>query len=65
LDGWGLGQNPDSDAIAQANTPYFDSLLKEYPHSQLLPHGLNVGLPERQVGNSEVGHLTLGAVKLG
>lgn len=61
MDGWGLGQNPDSDAIAHANTPYFDSLLKEYPHSQLLTHGLNVGLPGGQMGNSEVGHLNLGA----
>lgn len=61
LDGWGIGQIPEADAIAQADTPYFDSLIEEYPHSTLLTHGMDVGLPEGQMGNSEVGHLNIGA----
>lgn len=61
LDGWGLGEDPERSAIAQANTPYFDGLWADHPHSQLLTHGTNVGLPEGQMGNSEVGHLNIGA----
>lgn len=64
LDGWGIGQKPDADAITQANTPFFDGLLEKYPHSKLLTHGLNVGLPDGQMGNSEVGHLNLGAGRI-
>jgi 2,3-bisphosphoglycerate-independent phosphoglycerate mutase len=61
LDGWGLGQVAASDAIAQAKTPCFDRLMATYPHSTLITHGEEVGLPEGQMGNSEVGHLNLGA----
>ena len=62
LDGWGIGtDNPSVNAIQAANTPCFDTLWAKYPHSQLRTDGLNVGLPEGQMGNSEVGHLNLGA----
>jgi 2,3-bisphosphoglycerate-independent phosphoglycerate mutase len=61
LDGWGLGKDRTGDAIAQANTPFFDSLMRDYPHSQLITYGEEVGLPEGQMGNSEVGHLNIGA----
>ena len=61
LDGWGLGDGSQSDAIANANTPFVDSLYKKYPHAALLTSGENVGLPEGQMGNSEVGHLNIGA----
>ena len=64
LDGWGIGSKPESDAIAQANTPFFDHLIQKYPHSTLVTHGLNVGLPDGQMGNSEVGHLNLGAGRI-
>lgn len=61
LDGWGHGQNPKVSAIAQANTPYVDSLYEKYPNSELITYGEEVGLPEGQMGNSEVGHLNIGA----
>lgn len=61
LDGWGLGDGSKSDAIANANTPFVDSLYKRYPHSTLQTSGEHVGLPQGQMGNSEVGHLNLGA----
>ena len=61
LDGWGLGPNPKVDAIAQANTPVFDELMKRYPNSTLVTYGEAVGLPEGQMGNSEVGHMNIGA----
>lgn len=61
LDGWGLGQTPNADAIAQANTPRFDALMETYPHATLVTYGEEVGLPEGQMGNSEVGHLNIGA----
>ncbi|NAW50795.1 2,3-bisphosphoglycerate-independent phosphoglycerate mutase [Elizabethkingia argentiflava] len=61
LDGWGLGLDPKISAIAQAKTPFIDQCLKEYPHSKLEASGLAVGLPEGQMGNSEVGHMNLGA----
>ncbi len=61
LDGWGLGTNPNVSAIASANTPFIDSVFKKYPHSKLEASGLAVGLPEGQMGNSEVGHMNLGA----
>ncbi|MDB5015839.1 MAG: phosphoglycerate mutase [Mucilaginibacter sp.] len=61
LDGWGYGRNDESNAILAANTPFFDSLLKQYPHSKLEASGIAVGLPEGQMGNSEVGHMNLGA----
>lgn len=61
LDGWGYGKKDHSDAIHSANTPVFDALLKQYPNARLLTDGENVGLPEGQMGNSEVGHLNIGA----
>ncbi len=61
LDGWGLGEVPADDAIAQARTPTFDHLWKAYPHNTLTTFGEEVGLPVGQVGNSEVGHLNIGA----
>lgn len=64
LDGWGITQDPKVSAVAQANTPYFDSLLENYPNGRLLTHGMNVGLPDDQMGNSEVGHMNLGAGRI-
>ena len=64
MDGWGLGQVPAADAIAHANTPFVDSLYKKYPHSRLITCGEAVGLPEGQMGNSEVGHLNIGAGRI-
>lgn len=61
LDGWGIGNKSKSDVIFNADTPYIDSLYTKYPHSQLQTSGNNVGLPEGQMGNSEVGHLNIGA----
>jgi 2,3-bisphosphoglycerate-independent phosphoglycerate mutase len=61
LDGWGINDDPNNNAIVQAHTPFFDSLLKEYPHSQIMTSGLDVGLPEGQMGNSEVGHMNIGS----
>lgn len=64
LDGWGLGPKPEADAIQQANTPFFDKLWSTYPHSTLVTHGEDVGLPDGQMGNSEVGHLNIGAGRI-
>ncbi len=64
LDGWGVTQDPKVSAIAQANTPFMDDLLKKYPNAILRTDGLNVGLPEGQMGNSEVGHMNLGAGRI-
>jgi len=61
LDGWGYGKQDNSDAAYAANTPFFDSLLKKYPNSKLEASGEAVGLPAGQMGNSEVGHMNLGA----
>jgi 2,3-bisphosphoglycerate-independent phosphoglycerate mutase len=61
LDGWGITGNAEVSAVAQANTPFIDSLFTKYPHSTLEASGLAVGLPEGQMGNSEVGHMNLGA----
>lgn len=61
LDGWGLGADPKVDAIQQASTPFFDHLMQTYPNSTLITHGEAVGLPDGQMGNSEVGHLNIGA----
>ncbi len=64
LDGWGITQDPAVSAIAQAKTPFVDALYHKYPNAQLLTHGMNVGLPEGQMGNSEVGHMNLGAGRI-
>ena len=61
LDGWGIGPVKERSAIAMAETPNFDKLVATYPHATLLTHGENVGLPEGQMGNSEVGHINIGA----
>jgi len=61
LDGWGIGKGDKADVISQVPTPNMDRLQKEYPFSQLLASGENVGLPDGQMGNSEVGHLNIGA----
>ncbi|MBN7814301.1 2,3-bisphosphoglycerate-independent phosphoglycerate mutase [Algoriphagus pacificus] len=61
LDGWGIATNPSVSAIDKANTPFVDSLYTKYPHAKLEASGLAVGLPEGQMGNSEVGHMNIGA----
>src|SRR5580765_7902141 len=61
LDGWGLAPDGPGNAISQASTPVFDELWSRYPHGTLSTSGRDVGLPEGQMGNSEVGHLNLGA----
>lgn len=61
LDGLGYGKRDQSNAVLAANTPYLDHLLADYPHSNLIASGEAVGLPEGQMGNSEVGHMNLGA----
>ena len=64
LDGWGIGNHTKSDAIYSTPTPYWDYLMATYPHSQLLAGGESVGLPDGQMGNSEVGHLNIGAGRI-
>lgn len=64
LDGWGIGNQGKGDVIAQTSTPYMDYLNANYPHSQLQASGENVGLPDGQMGNSEVGHLNIGAGRI-
>ena len=64
LDGWGITKNTKSSALNIAKTPYIDELYKNYSNSFLITHGLNVGLPEGQMGNSEVGHVNLGAGRI-
>lgn len=64
LDGWGISPDPKVSAIAQAQTPFVDSLYTKYPNATLLTDGMNVGLPEGQMGNSEVGHMNLGAGRI-
>ncbi|AZA50439.1 2,3-bisphosphoglycerate-independent phosphoglycerate mutase [Chryseobacterium carnipullorum] len=61
LDGWGLGTNPEVSALEKANTPFIDSCYQKFPHTTLEASGLAVGLPVGQMGNSEVGHMNLGA----
>src|SRR3989337_665079 len=61
MDGWGLGKVASSDAIQHANTPFTRSLYSKYPNTTLTTCGELIGLPEGQMGNSEVGHLNLGA----
>ena len=61
LDGWGISPDPSVSAIDQAHTPFIDSLYKSNPHATLRTDGMDVGLPKGQMGNSEVGHVNLGA----
>ncbi len=64
LDGWGKSPDPKVSAIDQADTPFIDSLYKNYANANLLTDGMNVGLPDGQMGNSEVGHMNLGAGRI-
>lgn len=64
MDGWGHGKIPKSDAIANANTPFVSGLYQKYPNSELITCGESVGLPNGQMGNSEVGHLNIGAGRI-
>ena len=66
IDGWGVSPdpNPRGDAIRNANTPYMDKFEKEYAYTTLGAHGLDVGLPDGLMGNSEVGHLNIGAGRI-
>src|SRR5580765_3343580 len=64
MDGWGLGKVYSSDAIQHAKTPFISSLYKQFPNTTLTTCGEAVGLPEGQMGNSEVGHLNLGAGRI-
>ena len=64
LDGWGIATKPEVSAIDQANTPFMDSLYGKYSHSKLNASGLFVGLPDGQMGNSEVGHMNIGAGRI-
>ena len=64
MDGWGLGNEKRSDAIQNANVPFVSSLYSKYPNSTLITCGEDVGLPEGQMGNSEVGHLNIGAGRI-
>ena len=64
MDGWGIGKVSNADAIQQAHVPFVSSLYKKYPHTTLVTCGEAVGLPEGQMGNSEVGHLNIGAGRI-
>src|SRR3982074_1094392 len=64
MDGWGLGKVKSADAIQNANVPFVSSLYKKYPNTTLVTCGEAVGLPDGQMGNSEVGHLNLGAGRI-
>ena len=64
MDGWGLGKVKHADAIQNANVPFVSSLYSKYPNTTLITCGEAVGLPEGQMGNSEVGHLNLGAGRI-
>ena len=64
LDGWGYSEDPQGNAIMAADTPNWDRLWAQYPHTLLSGSGLDVGLPVGQMGNSEVGHLNMGAGRL-
>lgn len=63
LDGWGYREDTTHNALATAHTPNFDRLWKQYPHTLLHASGLHVGLPDGQMGNSEIGHTVIGAGK--
>ena len=64
LDGWGIGDKSKSDAVFNANTPFMDSLQENHPHATLSTSGEDVGLPDGQMGNSEVGHMNIGAGRI-
>ena len=64
LDGWGENRNPEANAIAQAHLPFYRSLLQSYPHTLISASGEDTGLPDNQMGNSEVGHMNIGAGRI-
>ena len=64
MDGWGISKDTEYNAVYSANTPNYDNFLKTMPNTILHADGLNVGLPEGQMGNSEVGHLNIGAGRI-
>ena len=64
LDGYGLNDRKEANAIAEANTPVMDKLMAEYPYVKGNASGLAVGLPDGQMGNSEVGHMNMGAGRI-
>ena len=64
LDGWGINEREDGNAVKLANTPNLDSIMKQYPHTVMHTSGLNVGLPDGQMGTSEVGHMNIGAGRI-
>ena len=64
LDGWGIGKKDDSNGVYMAKTPFFDRLMKENPNATLVTYGEKVGLPKGQMGNSEVGHMNIGAGRI-
>jgi len=64
LDGWGHGKKTNSNAIFRAKTPFIDNLYNKYPNNELITHGEKVGLPKNQMGNSEVGHMNIGAGRI-
>jgi 2,3-bisphosphoglycerate-independent phosphoglycerate mutase len=64
LDGWGINESPEGNAISKASVPVFNNLLSKYPHTTLSASGMDVGLPKGQMGNSEVGHLNIGAGRI-
>src|SRR5258708_5027255 len=64
LDGFGIGKDSPFNAIKNARMPFYRELIEKYPHSQLITHGEAVGLPKGVMGNSEVGHMTLGAGRI-
>ena len=64
LDGWGIGPDPERSAIIQAHTPFTDSLYDRFPNARLVTYGEEVGLPDGQMGNSEVGHMNIGAGRI-
>src|SRR4051794_28188928 len=64
LDGFGIGKDSPFNAIKNANMPFYRELMAKYPHSQVITHGEAVGLPAGIMGNSEVGHMTMGAGRI-
>ena len=64
MDGWGIGDKSNKSAIHKAKTPFYDNSLNQYPHSKLSASGEDVGLPSGQMGNSEVGHMNIGAGRI-
>src|SRR5215210_5855533 len=64
LDGWGIRADKEHNAIAMARTPVYDAMLARYPHAELIASGEAVGLPAGQMGNSEVGHMNMGAGRI-